>query len=301
MRSLAPLAILSLLALALSGCADQDPEASIAAGPGQAMLRGVVVTAAIVPISNATVTVDPGGLEARTGPTGEFAVGPLDVGGYSLAVRAEGYAPHRTAVEVVAGSERLVNVVLEAVATDVPYSELMHLEAFIECSYAQSIGGVVGGDFSCFGLTDLVLGVEIDNDVNTFRVPVNSGGFKGLLFEMVWEPQATMAHFAGYLRSPVAVGEAGGLGLEQQFWVASGESPLRAWVHQGIENEGAYDGDVFHPDPSVGADYEILVGGVTSGSQPAEVSFALNQYLDLFVTTFYNALGAESYSALAPV
>lgn len=299
-RSNASLSIALLLAACLAGCADGQGEGAPPPGPGQATLRGVVVTAAIVPIEGAKLTLEPGGLNATTDAAGEFAIGPLDAGAYSLSVRAEGYATERLAVEATPGSDDLVNVVLEAVATDVPYSELLHFEAFIECSYAQNVGGVVGGDFSCFGVTDLVLGVKVDNDVNSFPFSVNAGGFKGLLFEMLWEPQSTMPNYAGYIRSPVAVGEAGGLGLEQQFWVDSGESPLVAWVYQGIENDGAYEGDVFHPDQNASADYEILVGGVTSGTQPAEVAFALNQYLDLFVTLFYNALGAEAYSALAP-
>jgi hypothetical protein len=297
----APLFLCSaLVALMLAGCAGGGKEAQVQPGSGQGTLRGVVVTAAIVPIEGAKVTVEPGGLANTTDADGEFEIGPLEPGSYSLTVRADGYAAERMAVEVVAGSGDLVNVVLDAVTTDVPYSELLHFEAFIECSYAQNFGGVVGGDFSCFGVTDLVLGVKIDNDVNSFPFSVNAGGFKGLLYEMVWEPQSTMPDYAGFIRSPVPVGEAGGLGLEHQYWVASGESPLVAWVYQGIENDGAYDGDVFHPDPAVAADYEVLVGGVTSGSQPAEVAFALNQYLDVFVTLFYNALGDPSYSALAP-
>jgi hypothetical protein len=299
MRTRTPPVVALLLAALLAGCsgeAGEPPEA----GPGQGTLRGVVVTAAIVPIAGATVTAEPGGLEATTDESGEFTLGPLEPGAYGLQVRAQGYAPQRLAAQVVEGEGELLHVVLAAVASDVPYSELLHYEAFIECSYAQNIGGVVGGDFSCFGLSDLVLQVEIDNDVNTFPLHVNAGGFKGLLFEMVWEPQSTMPEFAGYIRSPVAVGEAGGLGLEHQYWANSSANPMREWVLQGVENNLAYDGDVFHPDPAAAGEYEILVGGVTSGDQPAEAAFALNQYLDLFVTTFYNALGGDAYSAIAP-
>ncbi|HUR26021.1 MAG TPA: carboxypeptidase-like regulatory domain-containing protein [Candidatus Thermoplasmatota archaeon] len=298
MRTLAFLWCATLLATLVAGCTGGGKEAPVELGPGQGTLRGVVVTAAIVPIEGAKVTIEPSGLENVTDADGEFEIGPLEPGAYSLSVRAPGYAPQRVAVEVAAGPGALVNVVLTAVTTDVPYSELLHYEAFIECSYAQNVGGVVGGDFSCFGVTDLVLGVKIDNDVNSFQFRVNAGGFKGLLYEMVWEPQSTMPDFAGFIRSVVPVGEAGGLGLEHQYWVNSSASPLVAWVYQGIENDGAYEGDVFHPDPAAAGDYEILVGGVTSGSQPAEVAFALNQYLDVFVTLFYNALGDESYSAL---
>ncbi|MEA3136452.1 MAG: hypothetical protein QOJ26_34 [Thermoplasmata archaeon] len=303
MRTLLAAALAFALGASLAGCAADSGDAIVPVGPGQAMLRGVVVTAAIVPIPNATVAVEPGGLEAKTDAAGAFSVGPLDAGAYGLAVHAQGYATQRVAVQVAEGDERLVNVVMDAVTTDVPYSELYHYEAFIECSYAQNVGGVIGGDFSCFGVTDLVLGVKVDNDVNNFPLHVNAGGFKGLLFEMVWEPQSTQPDYAGFIRSPVPVGEVGGLGAaagSHQFWVDSGESPLVGWVYQGIENEGAYGGDVFHPDQNVSADYEILLGGVTSGNQPAEVTFSLNQYLDVFVTLFYNALGDESYSALAP-
>jgi hypothetical protein len=301
MRTLSAVPVVALVAAALlAGCSGGEGEAAAPVGPGQATLRGVVVTAAIVPIEGASVTVEPGGLNATTDAAGEFEVGPLDAGAYSLAVRAEGYAAERLAVEASPGNDDLVNVVLEAVSTGVPYSELLHFEAFIECSYAQNVGGVVGGDFSCFGLTDLVLGVKIDNDVNNFPFTVNAGGFKGLLFEMVWEPQSTMPDYAAYIRNPLGVGEVGGVGQEHQYWADGGPSPFRAWVYQGIENELAYDGDVFHPDQNMSADYEILVGGVTSGSQPAEVAFALNQYLDVFVTLFYNALGDESYSAFSP-
>lgn len=295
-----PVALAScLLALALAGCSDGGDGGgppSLSANTG--MLEGVVVTGAIVPIANASVRVTPGDLEATTDADGGFSFGPLEAGSYRVEAAAPGYGRGSTVVDVGPSIEDVVNVVLQATSMDVPYYEVEHFEAYIECTYAQNFGGAVGGDFSCFGVTDLVLGVKVDNDVNHFPMHVNAGGFKGLLFEMVWSPQATGPNFAGFIRSPVAVGEAGGLGLEQQFWVDSGPSPLRAWVYQGIENDGAYDGDVFHPDPTVAGDYEILVGGVTSGDQPAEVAFTLNQQLDVFVTKFYHALGDPSYSVL---
>lgn len=297
-RSWRGLAFLPLLALPMAGCLGGDGAADVTLAADEGLLRGVVVTGAIVPIAGATVTLTPGGLANTTDANGAFAFGPLAAGSYRVDVAADGYAAGSLVTEVGPGRDGVVSVVLQATRTDVPYFELEHVEAYIECSYAQNVAGVVGGDFSCFGLTDLVLGVDIDNDVNTFPLHVNEGGFRGLLFEMVWEPQATMPNFAGFLRSPVPVGEAGGLGLEPQYWADSGPSPLRAWVLQGIENDGAYDGDVFHPDPTVGGDYEILVGGVTSGDQPAEVAFALQQRLDVFVTKFYNALGDEAYTVL---
>lgn len=289
---------LTLLALALAGCSDGGGAGPALPNANEGMLRGVVVTGAIVPIANASVRVTPGDLEATTDPDGAFELGPFESGSYRVEAKAPGYADGFVVVNVGPANKDIVSVVLQAVSADVPYFELEHFEAYIECSYAQNLGGVVGGDFSCLGITDLVLGVKIDNDVNAFPMHVNAGGFKGLLFEMVWEPQATMPNYAGFLRSAVPVGEAGGLGLEQQFWVDSGPSPLQAWVYQGIENDGAYDGDVFHPDQAVAADYEILVGGVTSGDQPAEVAFALQQTLDVFVTKFYNALGDPSYTVL---
>lgn len=289
-----------LLALALAGCSEGEGKAAAGLGPGEAMLRGVVVTGAIVPIAGAEVLLSPGELENVTDENGEFAFGPLAPGSYRVSVQAPGYAPQAMAVEVAEGNDDIVNVVLDATSTDVPYFEVEHHSAYIECSYAQNVGGAVGGDFSCFGVTDLVLGVKVDQDVNNFPLHVNAGGFKGLLFEMVWEAQATGPNYAAYIRSPVPVGEAGGLGLEHQYWVDSSESPLRAWVLQGVENDGAYDGDVFHPDPTVAADYEILIGGVTSGDQPAEVAVTLEQRLEIFVTKFYNALGSDSYTVLQP-
>jgi hypothetical protein len=303
MRTLLAFTMAALLSTVLAaGCSGggNAGDADVELGPGQAMLRGVVVTAAIVPIPDATVSVEPGGLETKTDPDGQFTLGPLDLGAYRLEAKAPGYATQRMEVQVEPEQARMVSVVLAATATDVPYHELLHFEAFIECSYAQAVGPL-GGDFSCFGVTDLVLGVKVDNDVNDFPFTVNSGGFKGLLFEMVWEPQDTMPNFAGFIRDPAGVGELGGLGAaagDHQYWVDSGGTPLRAWVYQGIENDGAYDGDVFHPDANASADYEVLIGGVT-GANP-EVAFTLNQYLDVFVTLFYNALGDESYSALTP-
>lgn len=259
------------------------------------MLDGVVVTAAIAPIANATVRVTPGDVEATTGADGKFALGPLATGSYRVEASAAGYAPAFILAEVGPTRVDVVNVVLQATSTDVPYHELEKFEAYIECSYAQSLI-ISGGDFSCLGVVGLVTGIEIDNDVNNFPLRVNAGGFKGLLYEMVWQPTGTMTNYAGFLRSPVGVGQVGGLNQEQQFWVASGPSPLRAWVYQGIENEGAYDGDVFHPDPAVAGDYEILVSGVTSSTP--EVAVGLQQRLDIFVTKFYHALGAEDYSVL---
>lgn len=296
----APVALMFAASM-LAGCAgDEDGADTDAIGPGQVLVRGVVVTAAIVPIPNATVTAEPGGHMATTDAEGDFLLGPLDEGAYALTAEADGYGKQRLAIDVVAGRDDLVNVVLEAMTSDVPYHEVEHFRAFIECTYAQNLGGAVGGDFSCFGVTDLVLGVKVDRDVNHFPMHVNAGGFKGLLLEMVWDEQSTGPSYAVFIRNIVPVGEVGGLNMEHQYFVNSSRNPLRDWVYQGVENPGAYDGDVFHPDPAVAADYEILVGGVTSGEQPVEVAVTLNQYLDLFVTRFYNALGDPSYTLLMP-
>jgi hypothetical protein len=294
MREAVPAVLLAFALLA--GCAAKAPPAAVA--DDQAMLHGVVVTGAIVPIAGANVSVAPGGLFATTDAAGTFALGPLAPGAYQVTAKARGYADRTTTIQVATGPNKVANLVLDAVATDVPYFELDHFSAFIQCSYSQNFGGVVGGDFSCLGITDLVAGVKVDSDVDTFPVHVNSGGFKGLLFEMVWQAQSTGPNYGGYLRDPVNVGQVGGVGLEKQYWAGGGASPLRAWILQGVENDLAYKGDVFHPDTNVSADYEILVGGITDESKPADVAVTLNQKLDLFVTLFYNALGDQSYSVL---
>lgn len=281
-----------LLLAGLAGCADGATEEAAQDAP-TGMLAGVVVTEAIVPIPGAEVRVAGTEVANLTDAKGEFLVGPLEAGTYELRVEAEGYSRTTVTAQVAARGENRVSVVLPAVSTDVPYHEVEHFSAYVECSYAQRFAGVVGGNFNCLGITDLLLGIKIDNDRAEFPVEIRGGGFQGILVEIVWDPQATMPHWSGYLRDPVGAG--GGVGLESQYWSAVDESPIIAWVLQGIENDGAYGGDVFHPDPNATAEYMISVTGMSDTSEPVDVAIALEQELEIFISRFYHELPGGGY------
>ena len=80
---------------------------------GNGKLRGTVRSVSGQPIPNARVTIWGSGLDATTNSTGQFAMQSLPAGTYTLESRAIGFAPSRSAVDVLDGSEGSTNVAME--------------------------------------------------------------------------------------------------------------------------------------------------------------------------------------------
>lgn len=64
------------------------------------------------PISDATVTLSPGGLTTRTDAAGNFSFSNLDSQQFTLIVQKTGYQPNRKTITAISGEETTVVVTL---------------------------------------------------------------------------------------------------------------------------------------------------------------------------------------------
>lgn len=286
---------LPLFVAVLAGCADDAPAEPASAAPTSS-LRGVVVTQAIVPVADATVTVTPGEWTTTTDANGLFEVGPLEPGTYLVAVQADGYADVRQ--EATPGGE-LIKIVLQNVRTDVPYIDVLSFEGFHECTFDFYIDGLGSQTLPC-GLVDCVSGQDVSTDVWLFEFAIESPGLQGILAELVFDSQPTGAQMGLHLRSVAEAGgcvDAGG-GVDVQYASMRGPSPLQMWVVQGIENPGAEGGAAFHVPQNETKLYQIMTVGRADYDAAADVHLRLQSRQQLFVTLFYHKMGDPSYSIL---
>lgn len=132
---------LVLLALFLAGCSDaqpgEGPEATL--GPeasASGSISGVVVSPAIAPLANVSISLAPAGLEATSDAEGRFAFDGLRPGPYTLVASLDGFLP--TTVVVEPGGP-VVKVVLEPDRQVGSYVESYVFDGFLEWSF--NVGG----------------------------------------------------------------------------------------------------------------------------------------------------------------
>lgn len=290
------LALLLVLAW-LAGCSDRPAAAPEVQGQ-ELFLDGLVVTEAIVPIANASVSILPGEIAATTDPGGVFRVGPVAAGTYAITVKVDGYAT--TTVTAPAGPN-VIRVVMVAVRTDVPYIEVLSFEGYHDCTFDFYVDGVGSQTVPC-GLADCVTGQDVTTDVWLFEFRIESPGLKGILAEMIWDgqPTAPANQMGMHLRNVAEAGgcvDAGG-GVDVQYASMRGTSPLQMWVIQGIENPGAEDGAAFHVPQNESKLYQVMTVGRADYDAQADVHLMLQSRQQLFITMFYHQLGDPSYTIL---
>ena len=93
---------------------------------GNGKLRGTVRNMNGQPIPNARVTIWGSGLDATTNTSGQFSMQSLPSGTYTLESRAIGYAPSRSPVDVLDGSEGSAEVAMDVF---VPMVDTMRVRA----------------------------------------------------------------------------------------------------------------------------------------------------------------------------
>lgn len=93
---------------------------------GNGKIRGTIRNVSGQPIPNARVTVWGSGLDATTNSSGQFALQALPSGTYTLESRALGYAPSRSPVDVLDGTEGSADVAMEVY---VPMVDTMRVRA----------------------------------------------------------------------------------------------------------------------------------------------------------------------------
>ncbi|MGB0652958.1 MAG: carboxypeptidase-like regulatory domain-containing protein [Thermoplasmatota archaeon] len=194
-----PWIALLLVTVALAGCSDggggggdelEDPalgNIDVTATSTTGVIRGVVVDAAIRPITGATVSVPlPGGADALTSETdesGAFGFEGLEPGTYFVKVTKLGYFDQQQSVDVVAGVNEppAVKVLLEVNVETTPFYEEYTFNGFVECGHPNvAVCGVV--DL----VANLTLGGPITNDNFLVRYPL--GQVPSMVqSEMVWQ------------------------------------------------------------------------------------------------------------------
>jgi hypothetical protein len=148
--ALRPAVALSLLAMALAGCAggggggDDAPadgpsaeDLGLQATDSTGLIRGVVVDDAIRPLADVTVTLlGAGDKTQRTGGDGAFGFDGLEPGTYFLKATKLGYFSAQQSVEVVAGvvDPPSTKIQLGFDAARQPYADTIVYEGFIECT-----------------------------------------------------------------------------------------------------------------------------------------------------------------------
>jgi hypothetical protein len=134
-----------LLVAALSGCAGNSPgsapasassvvTASDAAAPGQGSIIGVVVSDDELPIPGASVSITrPATLEATTDAEGRFEFRQLEPGPYSVYAQRLGFESVARNVDVVAGEETQLRLILKPIYVATAYNSTQIAKGLWQC------------------------------------------------------------------------------------------------------------------------------------------------------------------------
>jgi hypothetical protein len=146
---------LLLLATLFAGCSDEPSTAGTAEPEPEAFkevqvtsttgaIRGIVVTQAIVPLQNVTVSLTDG-RNQTTDAEGAFVFNDLEPGDYFVSASKLGYVSQQAAATVVAGdpSPPITKIILQAdPAARAPYYEQFVLQGYIQCGTTTSVVAV---------------------------------------------------------------------------------------------------------------------------------------------------------------
>jgi hypothetical protein len=287
---------LAALAILLAGCSGDGPGAAAAeAGPAEVVLRGVVVDAAIRPLSGATVVVVPGDLENTTGEDGAFSFTGLAEGDYTVTVRRAGYLDSvTTARAATADVAESVQVVLEFLPTATKFASLYKFEGMYECGVWPTNGcanvNIVTGIMLC-QLPDPVPCFNATSDQSVFLQWVDPG-MQFLQTELSWTPTLEVGKELGF-----GVGGANQQELQQGiapgYNYTEGQSPLMVRMDWDLLNESR-----------IGHERALLVQVGSGGSQaipdcvvasPCGPTVQVQQTFTNFTTTFYGYLPPDDW------
>lgn len=185
----ATLAVLVLVA----GCASSQPSAGEAAGlsdlvsPTQGAIRGTVLDESLYPLLDALVVVLRDGEEIaslRTNDAGQFVLPLLDPAAYVLNVSAYQMRTRELKVEILAGEETVVQVLLGDLASKEPFLDLRHRKGYQPCAAALVL---TPASFARI--------CEPNNDRSDQWIPVPEG-YQAIVLETVWDTSSEeFSHF----------------------------------------------------------------------------------------------------------
>lgn len=316
-------ALLVLAVVALAGCTapegdvEVEPleadEPSARDAPPQEIQPGRLVVVARMPdltlLGGVNVTV--GNTSRLTDAKGEAAFGPLPAGTYPLEARKEAHRTAQQAVEVVAGEETRVDVVLAAASNDQhahengarAHRDVYRFEGRFDCSATYLI---ITGDCLVLlqnaseqtGLPDPASGSTEERHLIDFPLDLN---WTTLIVEMVWTPQAATPATGEGMTLALEPADAPAGGHAVKYARASGGSPLALRLESGVHHETATAEDM--PNPLGGEVIRARAFVMGAAHRPGGTEFlgvgaSLQHEFQLLVSIFYGETPEEGYSAI---
>lgn len=221
------------------------------------VLRGVVIDAAVRPLQDARIELQPDRVTSSNA-NGAFGFDGLEEGSYSLRVSKAGYMASQQVVQVVAGDEQppIVRVMLSLVPSTEPYIEQFKVDIFLFAAYDKP-----GGYGS--------LGNPLDNS-------------ESIAFELDFQPNATLeqSEFVWDATTPLGTslyvsGATRDLNGPVNRSVVQGSSPL---MHRArASNETAMADSV-----------SFFFHAADSHALPVQFGLLLNQKIVAYVLVFHH-------------
>lgn len=320
LRSTAPLVVLFVSLVALSGCAGGEvkappvPDASedfsdiaVEATATTGVLLGVVVDEAIRPISQAKVSLRMGDGSANdkmTDDQGRFAYDGLEPNTYFLSVSHLQHTSAQVSAEVVAGDEnpKVLRVQLTRLFDQNPYSEILKFDGFLACAYAFQVSSTCVNDYTrvtgercvptsppqCYCAGGCFRDYNLARQGGNIREYVSAvgAGWQSIIFEETWEPTSDAGKNLGFTVSYFARPNAG-----HWFGSVNGPNPILLRLDVGVEHDSAsYAGEEPPMIPVEGYDQIFTFFGAGSSS------LVINQKFESFQSSFYYGIPPEGWS-----
>lgn len=281
------------LAVVLSGCAQDAPTggddplvndedfSQLKATADTGVIRGVVVDAAIRPISGVLVQLT--GSAPRnitTADAGTFGFDGLAPGTYFLAVSKAGYVSIQVSAEVVAGQSNpaITKVQLEVDPAAIPYFVTSSWSGYIECSFRVAVPGVTS------------LGVNACNGVNNQDVNFQLAPFDAVpdlvQGELIWDSTQTFGSGLSFVVGPPDC-------RDVKYARADGPSTLVIALNgtRLVDASEAAEEDGFSID--AGICYRVF--SYVAGESQGTVGLVTAQKFDAYFHGFYNMLPPEGW------
>lgn len=306
------------LIMALAGCLggdEADPEGQndgIPETAGEAefsddtgALRGAVSSDLFEPLQSARVEVldmdrNPTEYNATTAANGEFVISHMEPGQYIVFVTRVGYEANQRSAQINAGELTQIQVQLEPLPGDGPFTEEWEEAAVISESAAWRVEPPVVG---CI-LVPMTGGAgsscgNIRFGEGNFNMQITEE-VKTIIVEMVWSPAGPLGEFLRLelICPQVPRGSVGGAVEDKEhpcyFDSPSTVSPVihrideEHWLEHDYNQTGSWDGRVFSGYGMLGT-YDLI--GVDAG-------VAYEQSFEVFITLFHREAAPEGYTRI---
>ena len=332
MRAAPLLLLIALPSLALAGCldgedagAEERPEVTRAAPtvtPSLGAVRGIVTDTAVRPVVGATITLLEANLTARTLDDGSFQIGSVKPGSYTVTVAADGFVPAAESVTVRADEVALLDFVLAALISELPYTQQLELGGFMACGFAggynlsvvpeppEPVPDARGGSLAWTVCEDVeFLAGNTTND-RTYWTWALDPPLHTFVYEIVWDDQGN--ELIREMTSRINIADWGREITQGPYTVldVQGESPLLARIDRdGLdalqanfstrcgEGDDAYCGHSFYDNgwPMAGA----VLPFWRCLNESASVCAAAEQRFTVYVSGFFHAPAPPDWSVAA--